>query len=236
MAIEARRRRGSPPGFRRAHAAASTRLAPAASTRPRRGVEATTPLDDAAPPQLIHAKLDDDYGGGSSRGLKKDEWQLLECDATGGSFTLSFDGLTTRSISYNANAATVQAALQELSNINTVTVQLVGSDSPTTACVDGGESRVDFSNFDDYGGSDTLNTFSAGINITFTSVTDYVGDVPALVAHTNELEGMRRAGRMGEAWCVCSGCERSSEGRVDGCIVSLVVYVIMCGCVYHRSQ
>ena len=140
---------------------------------------------------LVHARLSDDYGASGSA-LAKNEWQLLECDSTGGAFTLSFDGLTTRSIAYNANPATVEAALEELTNIQDVSVVFSGADSPTTACVDGGEARVDFSNFDDYGGADTLSTFSAGINVTFVTVSDYVGAVPKLEAHTNELEGMRR--------------------------------------------
>lgn len=37
---------------------------------------------------------------------------------TGGTFTITFDGETTAAIAYNATAATVQAALEALSNVN----------------------------------------------------------------------------------------------------------------------
>jgi hypothetical protein len=41
---------------------------------------------------------------------------------TGGTFTLTFDGQTTDAIAYNATAATVQAALEALSNVSSATV------------------------------------------------------------------------------------------------------------------
>ncbi|KAH8092788.1 hypothetical protein JL720_4952 [Aureococcus anophagefferens] len=134
--------------------------------------------------QLVHALLDPSYAGATTV-----EWQLLECDASGGSFTLTFDGLTTRSIAYDADEATVKSALQELTNVNKVTVAFVGvgllSDGVVdTACVDGGDSRVDY--------ADSATGFTAGMNITFNSVSDYVGDVPALEPYTNELDGLRR--------------------------------------------
>ncbi|KAH8055103.1 hypothetical protein JL722_8528 [Aureococcus anophagefferens] len=135
--------------------------------------------------QLVHALLDPSYAGATTV-----EWQLLECDASGGSFTLTFDGLTTRSIAYDADEATVKSALQELTNVNKVTVAFVGvgllSDGVVdTACVDGGDSRVDY--------ADSATGFTAGMNITFNSVSDYVGDVPALEPYTNELDGLRRS-------------------------------------------
>jgi hypothetical protein len=46
-----------------------------------------------------------------------DEVQALVVDATGGTFTLTFSGQTTSAIAYNASAATLQTALEALSNI-----------------------------------------------------------------------------------------------------------------------
>lgn len=48
-----------------------------------------------------------------------DEVQTVEITGspTGGSYTLTFDGQTTASIPYNANAAAIQAALEALSNV-----------------------------------------------------------------------------------------------------------------------
>ena len=63
-------------------------------------------------------------GGGNSGGfsphndMKTDETQTLRVtNATGGTFTLTFNGQTTAPIAYNATAAQIQAALEALSNI-----------------------------------------------------------------------------------------------------------------------
>jgi hypothetical protein len=55
--------------------------------------------------------------------------QTLTMTASGGTFTLSYKGQTTSSLAYNANAATVQAALEALSTIGAgkATVSLSGS-------------------------------------------------------------------------------------------------------------
>lgn len=50
-------------------------------------------------------------GGGTN------EVQLLTVTATGGTFTISFSGQTTTALAYNADAATVELALEALSNI-----------------------------------------------------------------------------------------------------------------------
>jgi hypothetical protein len=49
---------------------------------------------------------------------------------TGGSFTLTYDGQTTAAIAYNANAATVQAALEALSNIAVGDITCAGGALP----------------------------------------------------------------------------------------------------------
>lgn len=52
---------------------------------------------------------------------------------TGGTFTLTYSGQTTSGIAYNASAATVQAALEALSNIGTGNVKASGGALPGTA-------------------------------------------------------------------------------------------------------
>ncbi|QBJ94431.1 hypothetical protein D0Z67_29105 (plasmid) [Streptomyces seoulensis] len=46
---------------------------------------------------------------------------------TGGTFTLTFSGQTTSAIAYNATAATVQAALEALSNVNPGDIKVTGN-------------------------------------------------------------------------------------------------------------
>lgn len=59
-------------------------------------------------------------------------WELT-IDATGGNFTLTFNGLTTSSIAYNATAATIQTALEVLATVSAgdllVTVSTGGTDA-----------------------------------------------------------------------------------------------------------
>jgi hypothetical protein len=54
-------------------------------------------------------------------------------DSTGGTFTLTWSGQTTAAIAYNANAATVQAALEALSNIAPGDVLVTGGPLPGVA-------------------------------------------------------------------------------------------------------
>ena len=58
---------------------------------------------------------------------KGNEVQLLTVDATGGTFTLTYDGQTTAAIAENAAASAVQSALVALSNIGTSDVSVTGS-------------------------------------------------------------------------------------------------------------
>ncbi|MFJ6238880.1 hypothetical protein ACIQH0_32915 [Streptomyces griseus] len=46
---------------------------------------------------------------------------------TGGTFTLTFNGQTTAAIAYNATAATVQTALENLSNVNPGDIKVTGN-------------------------------------------------------------------------------------------------------------
>jgi hypothetical protein len=62
-------------------------------------------------------------GGGSTNEIQSVEVRY----ATGGTFTLTYDGQTTGNIAYNANAAAIEAALEALSNITAVSVSGAGT-------------------------------------------------------------------------------------------------------------
>lgn len=63
--------------------------------------------------------------------------------ATGGTFTLTFDGQTTAAIAYNATAAVVQAALEALSNVNPGDVYVSGGVGEYTLIFAGQYAGVD---------------------------------------------------------------------------------------------
>jgi PKD repeat protein/glucose/arabinose dehydrogenase len=76
---------------------------------------------------------DSPAGGGNSGGFgpfnaqKTDETQTVRVtNATGGAFTLAFDGQTTAPIAFNANAAAIQSALEALGNIAVGDVTVTG--------------------------------------------------------------------------------------------------------------
>lgn len=70
------------------------------------------------------------YGG------RSDEVQEFDLGgASAGTFTITFDGETTEAISFDATAATVQTALEGLSNINPGDVAATGGPLPGTAVV-----------------------------------------------------------------------------------------------------
>ena len=51
-------------------------------------------------------------------GVQYSEKQNVHCLATGGTFTLSFRGVTTAQIPYNANAAAVMTAIDSIATIS----------------------------------------------------------------------------------------------------------------------
>lgn len=59
-------------------------------------------------------------------GADVNESVSIPVDATGGTWTISFDGETTAAIAFNATAATVKAALEALSNISPGDVTVTG--------------------------------------------------------------------------------------------------------------
>ena len=65
---------------------------------------------------------------GPYTGDSTDEVQTVTIDATGGTFTLTFDGQTTDDLDWDATAAEVQAALEALSTIGAGNVAVTGDD------------------------------------------------------------------------------------------------------------
>lgn len=80
------------------------------------GVNATHPITVTTTP-----------ASGSTAGVNEVQTITLDGAPTGGTFTLTFDGQTTSAIAYNASAATVDAALEALSNIGSGDVTVAGS-------------------------------------------------------------------------------------------------------------
>lgn len=69
-----------------------------------------------------------------AQGIAQTEVQTITITGTptGGTFTLTFDGQTTGNIAYNASAATVDTALEALSNIAAGEVVCAGGNLPGT--------------------------------------------------------------------------------------------------------
>ncbi len=63
----------------------------------------------------------------STDGTNGNELQQLWHNATGGTFTLGFNNATTAALDFDADAATIQAALEVLSTIGTGNIQVSGS-------------------------------------------------------------------------------------------------------------
>ena len=97
--------------------------------------------------------------------------QDVLCDASGGTFTLTFDGAETDSISFNADEAEIEFLLEELSSISDVDVSFPSD--VTQACQ---QSPAE--------GSD-------GFKVTFVTVVNYRGDVPEMTSNIDNLEVLR---------------------------------------------
>lgn len=92
--------------------------------------------------------------------------QEVSCDASGGTFTLTFDGAETDSIGYDSDEAGVISALEEISTITEVNVTFL--DGVSQAC--------------------QAYPSSLGFNVTFLEVPDYRGDVPIMTSNIDNLE------------------------------------------------
>lgn len=91
--------------------------------------------------------------------------QDVMCDASGGTFTLTFDGAETDSISFDADATEIESALQEISSISDVDVSF--PTDVTQACQ---QSPTD------------------GFKVTFVDASNYKGDVPEMTSNIDNLE------------------------------------------------
>ena len=96
-----------------------------------------------------------------------DEVQQVSNNATGGTFTLTFSGQTTAAMAYNAAAATVESALEALTNITAVTVtgSGTGADPWVVTFMDPGKQNVAEMTADDTGltgGTSTISTTTGG--------------------------------------------------------------------------
>ncbi len=120
--------------------------------------------------QLIHLKMDDDFLAYdfSSNGPIIEQ-QTVECDATGGSFTLLFGNEETSPILWSASAPEIEAALEQLDGIDDVVITFPSG--MTSAC--------DVS----AGGRDWT--------VDFIDVVNWKGDMPFLFGEVHLLEGAK---------------------------------------------
>jgi hypothetical protein len=72
------------------------------------------------------------YGDDPGSAGQVDEVQVIDCKATGGTFTITFRGETTAAIAFGANAGAIDAALEALATIDYVTTTI--EDSNSAAC------------------------------------------------------------------------------------------------------
>ncbi|CAM9800578.1 unnamed protein product [Ectocarpus sp. 6 AP-2014] len=120
--------------------------------------------------QLLHLKMDDNFTA-DYPGTTVFEVQAISCDASAGTFTLTFDGAETDSINFDADEAGVISALEEISTISEVNVTF--KDGVSQAC--------------------QAYPSSLGFNVTFLEAVNYRGDVPLMTSNIDNLEGARRA-------------------------------------------
>jgi hypothetical protein len=104
-------------------------------------------------------------------GTTVSEVQTVVCDASGGNFRLMFDGYTTSTIAYNADATAIKNALQELQIVTTVTVTFNTPANPL-ACID-------------------QRLVGGGFKVTFNTVQNKAGNLPLMTASKNNLLGLR---------------------------------------------
>lgn len=90
----------------------------------------------------------------------------MACDASGGTFTLTFDGAETDSIDFDADETHVIDALEELSTVSRVNVTF--GPGVTRAC--------------------QAFPSALGFNVTFIEVPGYRGDVPLMTSNIDNLE------------------------------------------------
>lgn len=127
-------------------------------------------------------------------GLNEKQFVRILGTATGGTFTLTFDGATTGAIAYNASAATVQSALEALSNIASGDVSVSGSA--------GGPWTVEFTG--NYANSDVVLMTGDGASITKAG-TSYSVVVQTIVQGDpglNEIQKITQPGATGGTFTI----------------------------------
>jgi hypothetical protein len=124
----------------------------------------------AAEVQIVHARMADSYFLNTVPALAV---QTVVCDASGGNFTLTYDGrLTTTEIMWNAGTVAINDALEELleaGGVPAMTVTVVFPGGVSQACAPG----------------------NAGWIVRFDTTAKYNGAVPNLVGNVNHLLGLR---------------------------------------------
>ncbi len=113
------------------------------------------------------------YVSTTYQGTSQPEIQLVTCDAIGGTFRLTFNGLTTAGIPYNANTSAIEHALEQLQNIDSVNVSFTTGVS--TACF---QRNVNLPT-------------SSGFLVTFRGTQGINGNLPLMTGYTNNLQGAR---------------------------------------------
>ena len=129
--------------------------------------------------------------------------QNMQCAATSGFFTLAFAGRSTRAIAHSASAAVVQAALQELTTLESVSVYIEGGE--TTICGSGASG---------HNATIVISPFASS------TVEQYV---PSLVADSAALAGTNVVLRVtGRGTVVVEGVSSSPGGSSFGTVVQKV--------------
>jgi hypothetical protein len=85
-------------------------------------------IDFTGAPSILSATVTTEGGTGNNEVQEIDLLML----PTGGTFTVTYSGQTTSALAYNASAATVQTALEALSNLSSGDVSCTGGDLPGT--------------------------------------------------------------------------------------------------------
>lgn len=147
-----------------------------------------------------------------------DTWEVLNSptsevqtlnlgSASAGTFTISFDGETTAAIAYNATAATVQTALQNLSNVDQGDIIVTGGPLPATITLTFGgklaaknvpQISVDGSGLT--GATVTIATSQGGVNPSGKNdIKGFVADVPGAQLHATD-ETLQNVIMEGDVW------------------------------------
>lgn len=120
--------------------------------------------------QIVHARMSDSYVSLGPFPTQVTEVQTVSCDASGGSFTLNFNGEITDFIPWNASALVIELALEELFGITDVTVTFPGGVSAACSTAVSGQ----------------------GWTVLFNNVVHFQGDLPMLIGDNVLLLGLRR--------------------------------------------